>query len=351
MYNSDDAVVTNQNSKCLWVGCDVAKDTFEVSLATSANIKDFPTASFERSRVGVLEFLKWADKELLCRNLRDYGLRVVMEATGKYSITLTSWMLTERHEVAPAIVNPQRAKSFIDSLGLRNKTDAMDARGLACFGQQRQPPAYQPPSEAYSQLRELIRLRRELSNDRVRNKLRLGEMSEKSLAYPLLKTVVDDLQKREEEVRSAIEKLIDDDDNLRGNVDKLKGIPGVGIIVAATVLGEMGDLHRFATSRQISSFAGLSPQRYESGTSVHGRTALSKNGNSHVRSVLYMAALQIIRKKEGLGLIYQRLVVAGKSKMSAIGVVMRKLIVLMRAIVVSGKSYEECYVKKLIEVS
>ena len=348
MHNKSDSEVTDQNASCIWAGCDVAKDTFEVSLATSGVLKNFPVASFKRSPDGVRELLKWADKQL---ESSENNLRVVMEATGKYSVALTCWMVQERPSLEPAIINPLTAKSFIDSLGFRNKTDTTDARALACFGKQRQPVAYQLASEAYSRLRELVRLRQAIIQTRIQYELRLQETESSSPAYKVLKKIVKQQEKAEKDILVATKKLVADDADLRRDIELIDQIVGVGFITATTILGELGDLRRFATARQISSFAGVNPRRYESGTSVYKRTALSKKGSAYARAALYMASLSIVGGDSDLAKAYRRLLAAGKPKMSALGVVMRKLLVLMRAIIISGKPYEDGYVEKLAKAS
>lgn len=343
MYTDSKTPAATQNST-IWAGCDVAKETFEVSLATSESAKDFPCRSFAMTEEGVGAFLKWADKQLASRRLTA-NVRVVMEATGRYSITLANLMLSMRPELSPAIINPQIAKSFIDSLGIRNKTDQTDARGLACFGQQRQPAAYEPPTKEYADLKGLVRTRKKLMAMRIELENIFNETPEDSPSYGLLKKAVSDLQKSEEKVLATIEKLVSENKNLRDDVALVDQIYGVGFVVAVTVLGELGDLRRFATSRKVTSFAGVTPQRHESGTSVHKRSSFSKKGNSEVRAVLYMASLSIINADNDLSVVYKRLVAAGKAKATALGAVMRKLLVLMHAVIVSGQPYEKHYCK------
>ena len=102
--------------------------------------------------------------------------------------------------------------------------------------------------------------------------------------------------------------------------------------MATTVLVEMGDLRRFTRSRQLTAFAGLSPKRKESGTSVHGKTRMCKQGSGRVRAELYMAAGCAARFNPDMKATYENLLAHGKEKRAALGAVMRKLLVLMRAV-------------------
>ena len=348
MHNKSENDEKGHSVEDIWAGCDVAKETFDVSLATSRDLKSFPVGSFRRSPDGVQDFLKWADSKLASRKC---CLRIVMESTGKYSLALAAWMIAARPSLAPAIVNPYMVKSFFESMGLRNKTDAIDARGLACFGQQRQPKAYEPASKPYRDLQTLVRLRRAMINDRTANELRLKEMDSDAPGCKILKKAIKHQEKAEAECVAAMEKLVKENPDLSQDIELVCKIDGVGFIVAATVLGELGDLRRFEDAKQIASFSGLSPRRYESGTSVHRKTTLSKKGNGSVRAILYLAALSVIRGKNDLAKMYNRLIAAGHSGKSALCAVARKLLVLMRTIIISGENYEPFYVKKFAQAS
>lgn len=348
MYNKSDLDVTNKNIYDVWVGCDVSKDTFDVSLAIQNDYRKFPTASFSRSKDGVNLFIEWAKEQI---KSKEYSLHIVMESTGKYSLQLFSWMVQISPSLKVSIENPSIIKSFIDSLGFRNKTDATDARALACYGQQRHPEAYQPQSKAYSDLRELVRYRQNIVDSRTQYMQRLQAMEKSSPAYKMCQRDVKQFEKKEEEILTAIKKIVTANSELRKDVELLDQIVGVGFVVAVTVLGELGDLRRFETARAITAFAGLSPQRHESGTSVHKRTTISKKGNPHVRHAVYMAALSIVRRDNDLARVYERLIAAGKAKMSALGAVARKLLVLMRIIIISGKPYEKCYNENLMKTA
>lgn len=130
------------------------------------------------------------------------------------------------------------------------------------------------------------------------------------------------------------------DESLRADLARMTTIPGVGIVTAITVLAELGDLRRFASGRQLAAFAGVSPRRHESGSSVRGRTSMCKKGNPTVRSVLYMSALTTKRLPNGMATIYERLIANGKAPKAALGALMRKQLLLMRALLVRGEDYK-----------
>ncbi|MBT7301833.1 MAG: IS110 family transposase, partial [Victivallales bacterium] len=125
-------------------------------------------------------------------------------------------------------------------------------------------------------------------------------------------------------------------------VQRLDTMPGGAFVTATTVLGELGDLARFLTSRSLSAFAGLSPRNSDSGTSVHGRPRMCKQGSPRLRQVLYLAALAAIRNpRTRFARSYTAMVKAGKPKMVAVGAIMRKMLVTMRAMIVTGTDYQD----------
>ena len=134
--------------------------------------------------------------------------------------------------------------------------------------------------------------------------------------------------------------LVNHDEELKRDVTLLTSIYGVAFINATTILAELGDLRRFALGRQLTAFAGMSPRHRDSGSSVHGRSRLCKQGNPRVRQSLYLSAMVAIRGNNQFRQTYLRLLDEGKAKMVALAAIMRKLLVLMRAILINGQAYQ-----------
>jgi transposase len=326
-----------------WVGIDVAKMTFEVALAKPGQyfpataLRELPAATFTRSRDGAAQCVAWIERQIGCC---AESARAVMEATGRYSQELALWLAASCPKLAPAIVNPAHTCAFIQSLGMRNKTDRLEARALAFYGMERRPAPHSPLEPAWAQLRELSRFRDSLVRAHVAQSnqakegtvcLKVGKMQARRL-----RQIERDIKKIEGEMR----KLVAATPALKHDVDLLESILGVGFLTATVILSELGDLRRFDRARQLTAFAGLSPRIRKSGTSVDLRPHLCKQGNPRIRQALYMAALVVIRKTNHLRTMYDRLRSEGKSCMAALGAVMRKLLTVMRAVLLSGKPFE-----------
>lgn len=335
-----------------WAGLDVAAESFEAALwlplaaGAAREQRRIPARGFPRTTEGVSQFLDWAD-QLLAEGREPAepapALRVVMEATGKYSLELAVWLIARRATLAPAIVNPETAAHFAQSLARRNKTDRTDARALARYGAERNPAAHDTPSPAQAELRDLSRYRQSLIEARDAEKNRAGQGSASALVRRQQQTRIRRYQRDIERIELIMMEVIEKLPELKRDVELLDGIYGVGFITAATVLAELGDLRRFEQGRTLTAFSGLSPCNADSGSSVHRRAHLCKKGSPHVRRALFMPALVAIRGDNDLADLYRRLVAKGLSKMAALGAVMRKLLLVMRAVLISGKTWQAHY--------
>lgn len=330
-----------------WIGIDVAKKTFDASLVRPGQhfpdtpLREVPVDSFARTPEGVTQFLQWMRRELGQPSPAP-SVRAVMESTGVYSIELTGWICEQCPMLAPAIVNPERTSAFIDSLGLRNFTDRVEARALAFYGAERHPKPYEPLTPEHRQLRDLSRYRDAL----IAEKVAQSNRDEQGLPTKLIRMIeTRRAQQRRKDiarVEAQMAKIIQDTPALRKDFDLLTSIKGVAFVTAAVILAEMGDLRRFARSRQATAFAGVTPRIATSGTSVAKRPRMCKKGNPRLRQALYLSALTAVRYKSCFRDTYQRLLKQGKTPMVALGAIMRKLITVMRAMLISETPFLEC---------
>jgi len=325
-----------------WVGLDVAKASFEAALVRPGQrfpqtpMREFPLATFPRTADGVQAFLAWLDE-----HVQDAPVRTAMEATGSYSVELAAWLIHARPALQPAIHNAHETAHFIKSLGLRNKTDGLDARGLALFGAERRPAPYEPLTPEREQLRTVSRYRDLLIRERVALENHLSEIGQSNFtavnAKKRLRNLKDDIHRCEDELKVIVEKHPE----IKHDVELLATIDGVAFLTAVTILAELGDLRRFARARQLTAYAGTTPRIVQSGPNK-GKTRLCKRGNARARKTLYLSVLCIIRSKHDSHLkrTYQKLVAGGLPKKAAIAALMRKLLVVMRAMLIHNTSYK-----------
>lgn len=341
-------VATRENVED-WAGLDVAKASFEVALDSprpdgrDRDLRDLPGQSFARTREGAREFLGWLDRQLDHDGATGRAVRVVMEATGRYSEQLAVWLLAERPSLSPAIVNPQQACHFRKSLNVRNNTDRIAARALARYGRDRQPAPYQPPTAEHAQLRELSRYRTTLVEQAVAEKNRAGEGAVCPVVRRMQESRLKKLERDIQRIEKEMEKLLAQLPDLARDARLIETIYGVGFITAVAAVAELGDLRRFSRGRQLSAFVGAAPSNYESGSSVRRRPRMSKAGEPRIRSLLYMCAMTAVAGDNDFADTYRHLLANGKTPKAALGAVMRKILLVMRALVISGQPYDRHY--------
>ena len=332
-------------TRMYWVGIDVSAPTFDAAVASpgqhanAATLKELPAATFDRTPEGVRAFLGWLRKQ--APSGPPLPVRAVMEATGLYSIELTAMLCKACPELRAAIANPERTAAFRKSLGLRNKTDRVDARALAFFGLERQPDPYEPLSPAQAELRDLSRCRDNLLETQTAHQNQLSQRGASPLVRKTLKHVVATIRTALEKIEADMKRVIESDEGLRRDYSLLTSIPGVGFVTASVVLAEFGDLRRFGCALQIGAHAGLTAFHYDSGNQ-HPPAHMSKKGNAYVRKVLYMSAISASTHNPPLRRTYRGMIAVGKKPMVALGALMRKLLVLMRALVVTGIPFDPC---------
>jgi transposase len=317
------------HSSRLWVGIDLAKATFQAALWGHEELRDMRVRAFPRNADGAKALLAW---------LREQGgpgtrFGLVMEATATFGDELATWLLERDSGLHIAIVNPTQTNAFLRSMGLRNKTDDLDAKALARYGADRKPAPWEQPTPEMAILKDLVRIRMDLVNARTAMTLRLKDHGRASkLVVRAMTRVVQSLNAQVKALETGIREHLRAHAPLGKKVTRFESISGVGLITAVTVLAELGDPSRFARSRQFTAFAGVSPRRKESGTSIHGKTRMCKQGSARVRAVLYLAASAAVRFNPDMKTLYERLLAQGKPRRVALGAVMRKLLVLMRAV-------------------
>ena len=271
----------------------------------------------------------WQD--LLDWTLKNTGLAIVelhfvMEATGIYHEQLATFLTEAGAKVS--VVNPAQVKFYAQGLGVRSKNDKKDSVVLARYGLKENPTLWQPEAPEIRTLKALLARFDGIEKDLQREKNR-QEKAENSLApeevVGSLTLMIEQLETEQKRLDKLIEEHINKHDKLKENKVLLESIPAVGKVIATRMLMVIGS-RQFEDAHQCAAYLGLVPVQHESGSSVRGRSKLSKAGNPVIRAKLYMAAIVAIRYNPDIKAQYQRLTSKGKSKMSALGAAMRKLV-------------------------
>lgn len=308
------------------LGIDISKDDFHATL-----IQEDKTASkaFPNSEPGFRQLRRW----LVNRKCGD--LHACMEATGSYWLPL-ALHLYEHCRVS--VVNPHRIKAFSQSQLRRTKTDKVDAQIIADFCRTQQPDSWVPPAPQTLALRALLTYREHVVAEHTRcSQLR------KQLRMPAA------LQARNEERRARLKaETAELEGEIRAHLEqhpdlakasaRLRSIPGIGLLSAATLIAEL-PMDRLRNAKAAVAFAGISPRDRQSGTSLRAQAHICKTGNPRIRKILYLAALSASRSNPRIVPFVQRLKAKGKASKLILVAVARKLLTIAYALLRSGACF------------
>lgn len=296
------------------VGIDISKDRLDVARLPEA-VRSVP--AFDNDAAGHAALIAWL-KEVLPR-------LIVLESTGGYQRVLVAALAAAGLPVV--VVNPRQVRDFARALGVLAKTDAIDARVLACFGEKVNPELRPLPDAESTALIDLLARRRQLIELRTAESNRLGQATSSRIKTSI-RAVLATIERQITSIDDDLDDRIRKSPAWKEKEDLLTSVPGIGPLTARTLLACLPELG--AISRQtIAALAGVAPINRDSGMMRGKRTTWG--GRKVVRSALYMAALVATRHNPVLRAFYAKLVAAGKAKKLALVACVRKLLVTLNA--------------------
>jgi transposase len=310
----------NSSSSDIYVGIDVSKSTLDVTIGTAG---EYWQAS--NDQLGI--------QRTIGRLLTIQPVLTVVESTGGLERALVTELY--KSELPFALVQPKRVREFARSIGLLAKTDKIDARLLARFGEAVKPPSTRLPSQAEQDLDGLMVRRRQLLDMVVMEK---NHLSTTALAMrPKVEEHIDWLNQELEVLDQQINDLIHHIPQFKEKEKVLRSAKGVGPVLCAKLLSgmpELGSVNR----KKIAALAGVAPFNDESGHR-HGKRK-TKGGREDVRNVLYMATIAAARSNPVIKPYYQHLLNKGKLKKVALVACMRKFLTILNAMIRDMQPWE-----------
>jgi transposase len=317
----------------IFVGIDVSKATLDVALHPSKQHHVFPN-----SPSGHQQLRDWLQQTA------PIITQIALEASGRYGEAVARFLVAQGYLVS--YLNPKQIHAFARVQLHHNKTDKQDAQLIAHYCAMYRPDPWKPESALQQQLQQRSRRLKSLQKmqQQEQNRLQSGitddfvlEQIHATIAY--FQTLIDQTQQ-------AIDDLIQQHAILKQQQQLLTTIPGIGKRTAQTLLAEI-NIHHFQSARQLAAYLGITPQHYQSGTSVRKRSSISKQGNANLRAALYMPAIVAKRYNLPCHALAQRLDTKHKPGKVIILAVMRKLIHQVYGVLKSGVPFDPCYEQQL----
>jgi transposase len=298
------------------VGVDVSKDDLKVALShltIDHRVVVRSTRTFDNTEKGFKQLQEW----VTLKSQSTHPVLFTMEATGVYYEGLAYFLCEQGYNLH--VVVPSIAKKYAQSLGIKSKTDKLDAKTLSRMGLERELRFWRPISSSLLRLKQLTRERDALVRTRTNtsNQLHAYRYQGKPNKDSIKRTqkLISFLDKHIKQIEKEIETFVNTDKELKTKMKYLLSIPGVGLLTAVIIVAETNGFAAFESIKQLTSYAGLDVRIAESGK-WKGKSKISKHGNSHIRKALFMPALtkktcdaatkrffDHIKEKKGIGMI------------------------------------------------
>jgi transposase len=315
------------------VGIDVSKRKLDIAFVLRGKTK---SKVFANTAAGHAELSDWLTE----RGAERDDTHICLEATGPYSEAVALALVDAGWAVS--VVNPARIKGFAQGELARNKTDRADAALLARFCAAMHPSLWTPPPVAYRELRAWVDRLQALKDMRQQeaNRLEAHQASGQAQLAHAVRAHIDWLDGQIAQLERDIDDHIDRHPELKDDAELIASIPGIGPTTVAKVLAYVGDVRRFANAKALAAFIGVTPRQRQSGSSVKGRTVLSRTGHAALRKALYMPGLVALRHNPAIRAFGERLRLNGLAPKAVVGAAMRKLAHLIYGVVTSGKPFD-----------
>lgn len=315
-----------------YVGIDVSKDVFDVYHPAHGHFQ------YANDSKGIRKYMAALDNDAW----------TVMEATGSYHQNLALSLFEKGFRVS--VVNPLQVKRFIQMQLQRNKTDKSDARMLhhyGCYQGVTGMQQWKPEAKVYSESKEILGGIQLLFKQQTALKNKCHSLEHKKgsvVLLRILKRQIRVITKEIQALESSLSTMLTQEEPEM--LTQLQSIPGIGKKTATILMAYTGGFRMFGSASQVIAYMGLAPVERRSGSSIRGKSRISKAGDPNVRNHLFMCSFTACVHNPHCKALYERLVAKGKSKKLALIAVCNKLIKQAFAIVQSGLLYDPNYVPK-----
>ena len=327
--------------KNIFIGIDVSNKTLDICIKENNNNTFY---TIENSISSCKKFFNKFKKS----SCLTY---VAMENTGRYNYNL--YEALEKFSFLVYVINPIHMKK---SLGLvRGKNDQVDAERIVYFIEKNHMdlPQWQPNTLAIKKLKVLqterkhrIKIKSGLLKQQCDYKLMKSMKMDKEL-LKLNQSLISNIDKQLKIIEHKIELIIQEDQILQDQSNRLRTIPGVGKVLTWMILAKTDNFQMIDSARKLACYSGVVPFDHQSGTSLRYRPKVSPYADKSLKSTLHLGAMSVVKLDNDLSKYYQRKVLEGKNKMLVLNNIRNKIIHLIFAVLKSGKKYENNYQNSL----
>lgn len=309
-----------------FVGIDISKLKFDIVLINDQNKEYSQHQMFENSFKGVKRMLKW----LVSMQVNLTETVFCMEHTGIYSQVVAEWLIQKS-----CMVWVEMPVVIIRSMGLqRGKNDKVDARKIALYAYKNREDikSWVPPRKEIVQIKDLIVLRERLLKSMKSLSMPIGELKQMSqdkrskYIKAHCRSSLTAFKKDIKNVELEIESIISSDNKLSKLYWLLISIPGIGKVTAWYLITVTNEFTLFKSAKQLACHVGVVPFDHQSGSSIHGKSRVSRMANKRLKTLLHLGALSLIKKDSEFKIYYDRKINEGKNKMLVINAIRNKMV-------------------------
>ncbi len=326
------------------IGIDCSQNELVVSFAVlDASFQQslLSNTKFKNTLEGFQKLKQWGDK------LSDPGMELnyVIEATGVYHEKVSVYLTSQGAKMS--VILPNKAKAFFQTLSNKTITDKSCGQMLSQLGLEKTLDKWEPPHPVYNTLKQLTRERAQLISEQTLNKNQLH--AEESGAWinknsvKRIKQRLNLLDKQLTEISENIEEILGENQWLKEKIERVCSIKGIGILTAIIIVAETNGFNLIRNKKQLVSYAGIDVKDKTSGTSVHAKPRISKQGNSYLRASLFFPAFSAIRYIPAMKNLYARIVAKQGIKKKALVAVQRKILELVYVLWKKNECFDANY--------
>ena len=295
------------------------------------------TKVFTNTTKGFKQLLQW----IVEVSSKEVPVLYVMEATGVYHEKLAYYLIANNCRVS--IVLPNKVNAFAKTCTSKKQDDQQASKVLAEFGCVKQLDEWQPPHQLFAALKQLTREKQQLQQELtlIKNQLHAEQTKAVTASASIrrMKARCRLIEKQIIEVEKETTDLVNQEASIKEKIEKVCTIPGIGLQTAVIVIAETNGFNLIRNARQLVSYAGLDVIQKQSGTSVRGRSHISKQGNPHLRQCLYFPSFSAVKYNKPIQNLYNRIVEKQAIKMKGYVAVQRKMLMLIYTLWKKNETY------------